>query len=58
AHARVTLDPGERKVVTLAIPHAELALVAADGQWRVEPGAFDLWVDAGGVELHSQFDAV
>ncbi|WP_204278263.1 fibronectin type III-like domain-contianing protein, partial [Escherichia coli] len=38
AHARVTLDPGERKVVTLAIPHAELALVAADGQWRVEPG--------------------
>lgn len=58
AYARITLDPGERRIVTLAIPHAELALVAADGQWRVEPGAFDLWVGAGGEELHSQFEAV
>jgi beta-glucosidase len=58
AHARITLDPGERRIVTLAIPHAELALVAADGQWRVEPGAFDLWVGAGGKELHTQFEAV
>lgn len=54
AYARVTLDPGETRIVTLAIPHAELALVAADGQWRVEPGVFDLWVN----ELHSQFEAV
>lgn len=58
AHARVTLDPGERRIVTLAIPHAELALVAVDGRWRVEPGAFDLWVSAGSEELHSQFDTV
>ncbi|NYT41964.1 glycoside hydrolase family 3 C-terminal domain-containing protein [Sphingomonas sp. R-74633] len=57
AYARVPLDPGERRVVTLAIPYAELALVAADGQWRVEPGAFDLWVGAGDEELHSQFEA-
>ncbi len=58
AYARVTLDPGERRIVTLTIPYAELALVAADNQWRVEPGMFDLWVGAGGEELHSQFEAV
>jgi beta-glucosidase len=57
AYTRVTLDPGERRIVTLAIPYAELALVAADNQWRVEPGAFDVWVSAGGEELHSQFEA-
>ena len=47
AFRRVTLDPGERRRVALAIPLAELALVAADGAWRVEPGDFDLFVDAG-----------
>ncbi|WP_342249876.1 glycoside hydrolase family 3 N-terminal domain-containing protein [Sphingomonas sp. OTU376] len=58
AYARITLDPGERRIVTLTIPYAELALVAADNQWRVEPGRFDLWVGAGGEELHSQFEAL
>ena len=43
----IGLDPGERRRVALAIPLAELALVAADGAWRVEPGDFDLFVDAG-----------
>lgn len=58
AYARITLDPGERRIVTLTIPYAELALVVADNQWRVEPGRFDLWVGAGGEELHSQFEAL
>ncbi|MEP9359612.1 glycoside hydrolase family 3 N-terminal domain-containing protein [Sphingomonas sp. KR3-1] len=58
AYARAVLDPGEHRVVTLSIPYQALALVAADGQWRVEPGAFDLWVVAGDAELHSQFEAV
>ncbi|MDG2532222.1 glycoside hydrolase family 3 N-terminal domain-containing protein [Sphingomonas sp. HITSZ_GF] len=58
AYARATLDPGEARVVTLSIPYQELALVAVDGQWRVEPGMFDLWVDAGGEVLHGAFEAV
>jgi beta-glucosidase len=58
AYRRVALAPGERRVVELAIPHAELALVAADGKWRVEPGSFDLWVSAGEAELSTQFEAL
>jgi beta-glucosidase len=48
AFRHVDLPPGGSATLTLTIPHAELALVAADGQWRVEPGAFDLRVSAGG----------
>ena len=56
AWGRVTLDPGERRPIDLAIDGADLALVAADGRWRIEPGAFDLWVTAGeGTELRATF---
>jgi len=58
AYARAVLDPGEHRVVTLSIPYQELALVAADGAWRVEPGAFDLWISADGQELRAEFEAV
>ena len=56
AFGRLSLDPGERRPLDLVIDGADLALVAADGRWRVEPGAFDLWVTAGeGTELHAVF---
>ena len=46
-------------MLDLAIDYADLALVAADGQWRVEPGMFDLLVlmDAKQV-LATQFEAM
>jgi beta-glucosidase len=44
AFARVDLVAGERRRVSLTVPIADLALVAADGSWRVEPGAFDITV--------------
>ncbi len=56
AFARVTLAAGEARRVELRIAARELALVASDGRWRVEPGAFDLWVVAGdGVEVKGEF---
>ncbi len=56
AFARVMLKPGETRRVTLSIAGDDLALVAADGAWRVEPGDFDLWVDAGeGTEVRGAF---
>jgi beta-glucosidase len=47
AFTRVTLDPGETALVPLSVAAHDLALVAADGTWQIEPGDFDLWVDAG-----------
>lgn len=56
AFARVALDPGASAEVTLTIAGEDLALVAADGRWGIEPGAFDLWVTAGeGTTLSSSF---
>lgn len=57
AFGRILLSPGERGVMALSIAHDDLAIVAADGRWRVEPGRFDLWVTAGeGAELQTAFD--
>jgi beta-glucosidase len=47
AFTRVALDPGASAEVVLTITGEDLALIAADGRWRIEPGAFDLWVTAG-----------
>ena len=41
---RVTLEPGERKALTVAIPVQDLAFVGLDGVKKVEPGDFQLWV--------------
>ncbi|MES3153983.1 glycoside hydrolase family 3 N-terminal domain-containing protein [Sphingomonas faeni] len=40
----VAVAKHEKTRVTLSLSRDELALVAADGTWRVEPGDFDLWV--------------
>lgn len=42
--ARVTLEPGEKKPVTLDLPVAELAFWNIDMVKVVEPGEFGLWV--------------
>ena len=41
---RVTLEPGESKALTVAIPVEDLAFVGLDGVKKVEPGDFQLWV--------------
>jgi beta-glucosidase len=42
--ARVHLEPGERKTVTVDLPWESLQLVDADGRSVVEPGDFDILV--------------
>ncbi len=44
AFERVALAAGESRVVTFQLPVSQLAFVGADCTWRVEPGAFKLWV--------------
>lgn len=48
AFGRITLEPGAADTIVLEIPNTELALVASDGRWRVEPGEFDLLVYLSG----------
>ena len=39
---KVSLEPGESKVVEFEVPAGELAFVGADGKWRLEKGDFRL----------------
>ena len=43
---RVSLEPGETRVVRFELPVSSLAFVGPDCRYRVEPGAFRLWVGA------------
>jgi beta-glucosidase len=44
--ARVHLEPGEKKAVTVRLPWESFQLVDADGRYVVEPGDFDVLVGA------------
>ena len=37
---KISLEPGESKVVEFELPAMELAFVGADGKWRLEKGDF------------------
>ncbi len=39
---KISLEPGESKVVEFEVPAEELAFVGADGKWRLEKGDFRL----------------
>ena len=39
---KISLAPGESKVVEFELPAKELAFVGADGKWRLEKGEFRL----------------
>jgi beta-glucosidase len=41
---RVSLKPGERRLVRLALGERDFALVGGDGRWVVEPGKFEISV--------------
>ncbi|MGC0329202.1 beta-glucosidase [Streptomyces sp. SAI-170] len=52
AHRRVTLAPGERKDLAFAVPLAEFGFWdVALGQWRVEPGPYDLLAGASSADI-------
>lgn len=51
AFQRVSLAPGEEKDLTIVLQAKDLALVDAAGKWRVEPGAFQVFVGASSVDL-------
>ena len=48
AFGRIALDAGSSGTLDLTISYADLAIVAADGRWRVEPGDRDLFVYMSG----------
>lgn len=53
---RVTLSPGDSKVVRFSISRADLSFIGAGNKRIVEPGLFDLWVgDSSTGGLHAQF---
>ncbi|MGF1530619.1 MAG: beta-glucosidase BglX [Puniceicoccaceae bacterium] len=43
---RVTLQPGESRAVTFALPARQLAFYDGSGNHLLEPGEFDLWVSS------------
>ncbi|MFK4872910.1 glycoside hydrolase family 3 N-terminal domain-containing protein [Novosphingobium sp. ZW T3_23] len=54
---RITLNPGESKVVRFAIARKDLEFVGSGNRRIAEPGLFDLWIgqsSSGG--LHSQIE--
>lgn len=41
---KVYLQPGETKELVFTLPARELGVFDVTGQWRVEPGRFQLWI--------------
>lgn len=44
AFSKISLAPGERRVVTFRVPVRDLAFVGRDNRWVIEPGPFDVMV--------------
>ncbi len=44
AFDKITLEPGEARRLTFAIPAADLAFVGHDSRWTLEPGDFEVLV--------------
>ncbi len=59
AFRRVTLKPGQSKVVEFALPTEELSYVDAQGKRKLEPGRFTVWVGGDSTaELSAEFELV
>jgi len=52
AFARVALDPGEQRDVTLRVPVRDIGFHEEDGSYVVEAGAFRLWVGGSSEAEH------
>jgi beta-glucosidase len=56
---RVPLEPGEAQIVQFAVPARELGCWGVDMQYRVEPGAFRVWVGPDSTQgLEGSFEVV
>jgi beta-glucosidase len=55
---RVTLAPGESRTVTFTLGEVELRYwSAAERNWVIDPGAFDIWIGGDSrAELHTTFE--
>jgi beta-glucosidase len=49
--ARVSLQPGEKKTVTLTLTGRDLEILNREGKWTVEPGPFDVLVGSSSVDI-------
>lgn len=48
---RITLNPGETKVVRMTVPYMDLSLVDENMQRTVEPGEFDIMIGASSTDI-------
>ncbi|MEJ5199307.1 MAG: glycoside hydrolase family 3 N-terminal domain-containing protein, partial [Anaerolineae bacterium] len=54
---RVALDPGEERMVRFEVPVRELGFHGPDMKYRVEPGAFAVWIGPNSAEgLEGRFE--
>jgi len=58
--AKVTLEPGERREVSIDVDAEDLAFWTAEETWEAEPGEFDVYVgrSAGDVVFEGEFELV
>lgn len=53
---RVTLQPGETRLVTFTLRESDLAFFRADNTYGTEPGAYHVWVAPDSQRgLHGEF---
>ena len=52
AFEKISLEPGERRVVTFEVPASDLAFVGQDGKWRLEEGDFRISVGNQYIMVH------
>jgi beta-glucosidase len=48
---RVSLNPGEKKTVTLTLHPDDLALLDKNMNWTVEPGTFQVWIGSSSQDI-------
>ena len=58
AFKRIYLKAGESQSVTLHLDHNDFAIVAANGEWAVEPGAFDIMIGASSADIRLQGEVI
>ena len=51
AFERITLDPGESRIVTFHLDRNDFAIVNADMKWCVEPGTYDLLIGSSSTDI-------
>ena len=47
---KISLNPGEKKVVNFTLTSKDLEFFGAEGEWSIEPGEYKLWVGTNSAE--------